>query len=421
MHLPPLLLCLLAAHALAREPTPAHAPANREIPTLQYLKPKSNRARLIDQRAVFYGEGDRLNPGARRGSVGAAGARRGRNRPKQTIEEVSISLADLDAEDQGQGQAVVEVTPAIGIAHGHEDDHGALEALGRADAQQQAEEDAMLMAHREVDDTLEHLAARSSPDDMETERAERALRKREKEHERMLMSRDGQLGLAEEMASYTRAKKGVRQRRRKQGKGKARMGKGGGGAATAHDRAKAKAMAKLNGGKGQEAGKAAHVAEADTTTVDTIVHDASSETVLLDSSTVAAAAAAAAVDVEPVLAAGQYASCQTHRHAIGYARFPGWRLEGDEMSGAVPMMPEMACVSACTHYGEGESSASEHSAALWVGLELTSLSLYRRRVLPWVEIMSHERHQHLRLEVPPQCRGRCGGLGRRLRCVGRIW
>lgn len=328
MHLPPLLLCLLAAHALARKA----APPTREIPTLQYLKPKSNRSRLIDQRAAFYGEGDRLNPGAARRNTAGAGsaARRGRYSPKQTIEEVSLSLADVDmgAEDP---------LPEIGVAHGHEVEPAALEALEVADARREAEEDAMLMAHREVDDAHEVRTVE------EAQREERALRKREKEHERALMDRDGPLGLAEEISSYARAKRGVRQRRRKQGKGKARTGKGG--AVTAGDRAKAKAEAMA---KGVE-----HVTLADHS-AGPVAHD-STDALVLDSTTAAAAAVVAApvaAAAAPVLAPGQYASCQTHRYAIGYARFPGWRLDGDEMSGAVPVTPEMACVSACTHYGE---------------------------------------------------------------------
>ncbi|ORX38943.1 hypothetical protein BD324DRAFT_617950 [Kockovaella imperatae] len=38
-------------------------------------------------------------------------------------------------------------------------------------------------------------------------------------------------------------------------------------------------------------------------------------------------------------------------YGTGYAHYDGWKLIGDDLSGAVPVSPESACVNACNRYG----------------------------------------------------------------------
>ncbi|KAI9636534.1 uncharacterized protein MKK02DRAFT_45238 [Dioszegia hungarica] len=68
------------------------------------------------------------------------------------------------------------------------------------------------------------------------------------------------------------------------------------------------------------------------------------------------------VEDEQLDARSTYPKCKMASARTGYAHYPGWKLVGDELSGALPVKPESACIQACNKYGAACSGVFFDSA-----------------------------------------------------------
>ncbi|EIW66932.1 hypothetical protein TREMEDRAFT_64787 [Tremella mesenterica DSM 1558] len=208
-----------------------------------------------------------------------------------------------------------------------------------------------------------------TPEEIEEEEQAAWLALREKD--RANRGRTGPVGLAEEFAGYARAKKGPRRRRRKNvnkvkkenlkirefdESGKSELGSLARGFKDEYEKKMGMRKEKVLSGdedKWRDYAQAETVAAAHSMGKAKKVEDDTERNNKMGK------------DTESKNGEGNegegmegYSRCLTQGRIVGYARYPGWVLEGDELSGSVPVTPEMSCMSACTHYGEACTGVS---------------------------------------------------------------
>ncbi|KAL7421419.1 hypothetical protein Q5752_004304 [Cryptotrichosporon argae] len=67
---------------------------------------------------------------------------------------------------------------------------------------------------------------------------------------------------------------------------------------------------------------------------------------------VASVEAAEPVESQPEVDAPKWPVCRKELGLKGWARYPGWTIEGDDLSGALPVPTSRDCVRACHNYGD---------------------------------------------------------------------